>query len=69
MKKLCLYLDGALPSKKEMIGPLYFVLYSNLSTSVLLYTSGGDGVVTIGGFLQLPSVNFPTPRSMLPKKM
>ena len=34
-----------------------------------LHTSGGEGVVTTGGFLQLPSVNFPTPLSMLPKKV
>ena len=37
--------------------------------SLDLHTSGGDGVVTTGGFLQLPSVNFPTPLSMLPKKV
>ena len=43
-----------------MIGPLIY--------SLDLHTSGGEGVVTTGGFLQLPSVNFPTPLSMLPKK-
>ena len=43
-----------------MIGPLIYGLD--------LHTSGGEGVVTTGGFLQLPSVNFPTPLSMLPKK-
>ena len=44
-----------------MIGPLIYILD--------LHTSGGEGVVTTGGFLQLPSVNFPTPLSMPPKKV